>query len=114
QWGHNPANDASSFFAPFVQNVVNNSSSAQITQYQLFYPGMFPGNKPVPVFSYTCDTGGVPQQCPAAVGGDNAPANIRDVIVTLIVAAPQPDVTSGQPRPRLVQLVGRGRRVNPN
>jgi prepilin-type N-terminal cleavage/methylation domain-containing protein len=110
-WPDDPANDAGAFFAPFVQNVVNNSSPAQIAQYQLSYPGMFPGGAPVPIFSYTCDTGGVPQPCQAA-GGNNSPENIRDVIVTLIVATPQPDATSG--RPRLVQLVGRGRRVNPN
>jgi Tfp pilus assembly protein PilW len=110
-WPDNPANDTSAFLTPFVQNVVNNSSPAQIAQYQLSYPGMFPVGAPVPVFSYTCDTGGVPQPCPTA-GSDNSPANIRDVIVTLIVAAPQPDATSG--RPRLVQLKGRGRRVNPN
>lgn len=110
-WGNNPANDAAQFFAPFVQNVVNNSGAAQIAQYQLSYPGMFPGSAPVPVFSYTCDTGAAPLPCPASLS-DNSPENIRDVVVTLIVAAPQPDATSG--RPRLVQLVGRGRRVNPD
>lgn len=111
QTGHDPAADAAAFYAPFVQNVVNNSSPAQIAQYQLSYPGMFPGGVPVPLFSYNCDTGGVPLPCPSA-GAANAPANIRDVVVTLIVAAPTPDATTGQPR--LVQLIGRGRRVNPN
>jgi prepilin-type N-terminal cleavage/methylation domain-containing protein len=96
---------------PFVQNVVNNSAPAQIAQYQAVYPSMFPGGAPVPIFSYTCDSGNVPQPCPLA-GGNNSPANIRDVIVTLIVASPLTDPTTGQPR--LVQLVGRGRRVNPN
>lgn len=81
---------------PFVQNVVN--SPAQ------------------PIFSYTCDTSTAPQSpplpCPLAAAADNIPANIRDVIITLIVAAPQPDATSGQQR--IVTLTGRGRRVNPN
>jgi prepilin-type N-terminal cleavage/methylation domain-containing protein len=81
---------------PFVQNVVN--SPAQ------------------PIFSYTCDTLIAPQSpplpCPIAAASDNIPANIRDVIITLIVAAPQPDATSGQQR--LVTLSGRGRRINPN
>ena len=99
-------------FAPFVQNVVNNAPTAQMIA---AYPGMFPGGNPVPIFSYTCDTPTAPQTappaCPAA-GPDNSPRNIRDVVVTLIVAAPLPDATSGQPR--LVQLSGRGRRVNPN
>jgi len=69
----------------------------------------------VPIFTYTCDTPTAPQPqppvCPLA-GPDNSPRNIRDVVVTLIVAAPLPDATTGQPR--LVQLSGRGRRVNPN
>jgi prepilin-type N-terminal cleavage/methylation domain-containing protein len=102
---------ANATLAPFVQNVVNNSSAAQIAQYQAIYPGMFPGGIPVPIFSFTCDTGNVPAACPLA-GTANAPINIRDVIVTLVVAAPLPDATTGQPR--LVQLHGRGRRVNPN
>ncbi len=100
-------------FAPFVQNVVNNAPTAQMIA---AYPGMFPGGNPVPIFSYTCDIQTppqtAPQACPAAAGPDNSPRNIRDVVVTLIVAAPLPDATSGQPR--LVQLSGRGRRVNPN
>jgi prepilin-type N-terminal cleavage/methylation domain-containing protein len=96
---------------PFVQNVVNNATPTQIAQYQASYPTMFPGGVPVPIFSYTCDSGNVPQPCPFA-GANNSPVNIRDVTVTLIVASPLPDATTGQPR--LVQLVGRGRRVNPN
>jgi prepilin-type N-terminal cleavage/methylation domain-containing protein len=81
---------------PFVQNVVN--SPAQ------------------PIFSYTCDTSIAPQSpplpCPQAVAADKIPANIRDVIITLFVAAPQPDAISGQQR--IVTLTGRGRRINPN
>lgn len=102
---------------PFVQNVVNNSPTVQIGQFQLdaAYPALFPGGAPVPIFQYTCDTPSAPQNppqpCPLA-GADNAPANIRAVAITLIVAAPLPDSTTGQPR--LVQLEGRGRRINPN
>jgi prepilin-type N-terminal cleavage/methylation domain-containing protein len=106
QIGNDPAADSAIFFAPFVQNVVNNDT-AQIATYQTAYPSMFPGGNPVPMFVYTCDTGGVPASC-----AGNSPANIRDVIVTLIVKAPTPDATTG--RIRLVQLIGRGRRVNPN
>ena len=80
---------------PFVQNVINGPAQ--------------------PIFSYTCDTPTPPQSpplaCPLAAAADNIPANIRDVIITLIVAAPQPDATSGQQR--IVTLTGRGRRVNP-
>jgi prepilin-type N-terminal cleavage/methylation domain-containing protein len=94
--------------APFVQNVVNN----QVAPYLAVYPGTFPGGNPVPVFSYTCDTGNIPQPCPLLGATNNSPANIRDVVVTLIVAAPSVDATTGVPR--IVQLTGRGRRINPN
>jgi len=104
---------------PFVLNVVNNSPNLQIGQFQLSaaYPALFPGNNPVPIFQYICDTPSTPQNPPQpcsdpATGPDNSPANIRDVMITLIVAAPLPDATTG--RPRLVQLAGRGRRINPN
>jgi len=102
---------------PFVENVVNNSPNLQIGQFQLSaaYPVLFPGGAPVPMFQYTCDTPSTPQNPPKScliAGPDNSPANIRDVMITLVVAAPVPDSTTG--RPRLVQLSGRGRRINPN
>jgi prepilin-type N-terminal cleavage/methylation domain-containing protein len=90
-----PATPTSAKFVPFVQNVVNSASQ--------------------PIFSYTCDTptAAQPQPKPCSLAGaDNSPANIRDVAITLIVATPLPDATSGAPR--IVQLSGRGRRVNPN
>jgi prepilin-type N-terminal cleavage/methylation domain-containing protein len=109
-----PAVQTSTQLVPFVQNVVNNTCPPSLPQCQSAYPGIF-GGGPVPIFSYICDTPTVPQypapSCPLA-GGDNSPANIRDVSITLIVAAPLPDATTGMPR--LVQLSGRGRRVNPN
>lgn len=97
---------------PYVQNVVNNAPAAQITGYRAAYPAMFPGGNPVPLFTYFCDppaggaTGTVP--CTAA----NDPTNIRDIGVTLIVQATQFDAQNN--RPRLVELSGRGHRVNPN
>ena len=90
-----PATATSGSFVPFVQNVVNSASQ--------------------PIFSYTCDTPAAlqpqPKPCSSA-GTDNSPANIRDVAITLIVATPLPDATSGAQR--IVQLSGRGRRINPN
>jgi len=90
-----PATATSGNFVPFVQNVVNSASQ--------------------PIFSYTCDTPAAlqpqPKPCSSA-GTDNSPANIRDVAITLIVATPLPDATSGAQR--IVQLSGRGRRINPN
>lgn len=119
QLSHDPAVDtAQAGFVPFVQNVVNNSPTLQIGQFQLdaAYPAVFPGGAPVPLFQYTCDTPSAPQNPPQPCfpmgAPDNSPANIRDVSITLIVAAPLPDATTG--RPRLVQLEGRGRRINPN
>jgi prepilin-type N-terminal cleavage/methylation domain-containing protein len=90
-----PDTSTSGNFVPFVQNVVNTAAQ--------------------PIFSYTCDTTITPPPtlpCPNATNADSQPGNIREVIVTLIVAAPVPDINTGQPR--LVQLTGRGRRVNPN
>jgi prepilin-type N-terminal cleavage/methylation domain-containing protein len=95
--------------APFVQNVMNNAPSAQIAQFQLSYPTMFPSGTPVPVFSYACDSSTGSKSCLLTNG---TPPDIRDVTITLIIMAPLPDGQSGQPR--LVQLSGRGRRVNPN
>lgn len=117
QLSHDPAADTASNLVPFVQNVVNNSPNFQIGQFQISAtnPAVFPGGNPVPIFTYICDTPTFPQTpppvCSAAVA-DNSPVNIRDVAITLIVAAPLPDSTTGHPR--LVQLSGRARRLNPN
>jgi prepilin-type N-terminal cleavage/methylation domain-containing protein len=99
--------------APFVQNVVNNICPPQLPTCQTAYPGLFGGN-PVPIFRYSCDNSSAPPPTAPCLGagGDNSPANIREVSITLIVAAPLPDAATG--RPRLVQLSGRGRRINPN
>jgi type II secretory pathway pseudopilin PulG len=108
------ATSAAGILAPFVQNVVNNVCPSQIPTCQAAYPGLFPGGTPVPIFTYFCDNSSPPPptfQCASAVA-NKSPANVREVNITLIVAAPLPDATTGQPR--LVMLNGRGRRVNPN
>lgn len=118
--GADPDGTTAGALVPFVQNVVNNSPNLQIGQFQLSNsnPALFPGGAPVPIFSFTCDSPAVPQSPPPPTtscrlaGADNSPRNIRDVVINLIVAAPLPDATTGQPR--LVQLQGRGRRINPN
>ena len=114
-----PDTSTAGVLVPFVQNIVNtqvvqNVTNPLVAQYQAAYPGIFLGGAPVPIFSYTCDNSSPPPQtvpCPGA-GTDNSPRKIRDVMITLIVAAPLPDATTGQPR--LVMLNGRGRRINPN
>jgi len=114
-----PDTSTAGALVPFVQNIVNtqvvqNVTNPLVAQYQAAYPVIFPGGAPVPIFSYTCDNSSPPPQtvpCPGALA-DNSPEKIRDVIITLIVAAPLPDATTSQPR--LVMLNGRGRRINPN
>jgi prepilin-type N-terminal cleavage/methylation domain-containing protein len=112
--GDNPDTDTSAagVLAPFVQNVVNNVCTPQIPACQAANPNLFPGGVPQALFSYTCDTGNSPQPCPLFGAPNNSPANIREVFIRLIVAAPLPDATTQVPR--LVMLTGRGRRVNPN
>lgn len=117
--GTDPDTAFAGALVPFVQNVVNNSPNLQIGQFQLSaaYPAVFPGGNPVPIFQYTCDQPSVyppPSPLPLCLnaGPDNSPLDIRDVAITLIVADPSPDAATG--RPRLVQLEGRGRRMNPN
>ncbi len=94
---------------PYIQNVMNNATAAQIVQIKAVYPPMFPGGNPVPVFNYTFDStvGAVGCAIPA-----NSPCNVRDVQVTLIVQSIQRDMQSNAIR--LVELNGRGHRINPN
>ena len=106
----NPAATTAPAFVPYVQNVMNNASAAQIAQFRAVYPQMFPGGNPVPVFQYLCSTPTGPQACPLA-GGFNSPANVTDVEITLIVMAPTQDARTGAPR--LIELHGRGHSLNP-
>jgi prepilin-type N-terminal cleavage/methylation domain-containing protein len=105
---YDPASDPglSAAMTPYVQNVMNGAPTAQL---QAIYPAIFPSGTPVPIFTYTCDTSIGPRSCITVSG---TPPNIRGVAITLIVMAPVPDGQTGQPR--LVQLNGRGRRINPN
>jgi prepilin-type N-terminal cleavage/methylation domain-containing protein len=108
--GGDPVATTDPSFVPYVQNVMNNVSPAQIAQFQAVYPQMFPGGNPVPVFQYTCSTAFGPQPCPLA-GSSNSPMNVTDVEITLIVMAPTNDAQTGVPR--LVELHGRGHSLNP-
>jgi prepilin-type N-terminal cleavage/methylation domain-containing protein len=92
--GDDPATKTSdpAVMVPFLTNVMN-SVPAQ------------------PIFKFTCDTPAGPQPCSAA--GNYAVSNqIRDVDITLIVQTRQPDLQTG--RLKLVELEGRGHRVNPS
>jgi type II secretory pathway pseudopilin PulG len=88
---------------PYVDNVVNNDSAAQIAFLQGFYPGMFPGGTAVPVFTYECNSSATP---PAplpctnvnVVAPNNTAPYIRQVGITLIVQSQQLDPQTRQPR----------------
>ena len=97
---------------PFVQNVMNKASAAQIAQINAAYPNMFPGGAAVPVFTYLFDTpwGPLPSSDPRTFNL-NTPQNIRSITITLIVQTPTPDPQNGQIR--VVELTGRGSRINP-
>jgi prepilin-type N-terminal cleavage/methylation domain-containing protein len=102
---------ASGVMLPYVLNVVNNAPPAQIAQFQAAYPAMFPGGNPQPLFQFTCDSPAGPVLCQNAAG-NNSPANVRAVDITLIVMTPNTDAQTNQIH--LVELNGRGHRVNPN
>ena len=97
---------------PFIQNVMNNASGAQIGAIQAVYPAMFPGGNPVPIFSYP----NFDPPTAALVGGcsaiANTPCNIRDVDIVLIVQSIDQDAKTL--KLRLVELHGLAHRLNPN
>jgi prepilin-type N-terminal cleavage/methylation domain-containing protein len=103
------ATSAPGVLLPYLQNVMNNASGAQINSIRSAYSSMFPGGNPVPMFTYTCDvTGSNPTPCTVA----NNPSDIRDVDIVLIVQSLSLD---GQVHSlRLVELHGLGHRLNPN
>lgn len=105
---------------PYVLNVMNNAPPTQIAQFQAAYPAMFPGGNAVPLFQYSCDAAtpgtapciSLPACPPNLPPNGNCPQNVRDVDITLIVMTPNTDAQTNQIH--LVELNGRGHRVNPN
>jgi len=109
-----PAVPTTAFLAPYIVNVMNNAPAAQIATFRASYPAMFPGGNPVPIFQYYCPN---PAGAPATIlcqnaGGNNSPQNVVDVEITLILQTTQNDAQTKAPR--LVELNGRGHRINPN
>src|SRR5258708_9767111 len=103
------ATSAAGVMLPYVLNVMNNAPATQIVQFQAAYPAMFPGGNPVPIFNYTLDPTVGTAGCTSAA---NSPSNVRTVDITLIVMTPNTDAQTNQVH--LVELNGRGHRVNPN
>lgn len=101
----NPALLTLASLAPYVENVMNNTTAAEMAQIQASYPNMFPGNAPVPVFRYACGTP------PGPCTGAHTARDITEVTVTLIVRAANPDPRTRQLR--VVTLTGLARRINP-
>lgn len=98
--GADPTLTTNPVMVPYVENVMNNTTAAEMTFIRGFYPTMFPGNAPVPVFTYQFDAGGV-----------NTPATLRMVNITLIVRALNVDPKTRQPI--VITLTGFSRRMNP-
>ena len=99
---------------PYVDNVMNNAPAAQMAQLQASYPNLFPGNNPVPVFTYTCDapSPGAPALCTTLAAPNNTATYIRAVNIVLIVESPTRDQKTGQFR--AVTLTAQARRSNPS
>lgn len=98
----------------YVDNVMNNTTVAQMNMIRSFYAGMFPGNNPVPVFAYGFENAaGCPNQpAPPAAQVPAPPTCVREVNITLIVMSANRDPKTRQPR--LVTLTARVRRINPS
>ena len=99
--GNDPVAATNAPLVPYLDNVMNNASAAQIATIKATYPALFPGGAAVPVFTYIYDTGTAIQ-----------PPNIREVNVTLIVQSARPDPNSNTYR--VVLLTGQAARINPN
>lgn len=98
---------------PYVYNVVNNDTPANIASYRAAVATMFPGGNPVPIFQFYCPN---PAGPPATIlcqnaGANNLPAKVTDVEVTLIINTPERDKQNNNLR--LVELNGRGHIINP-
>lgn len=99
--GVDPVTTTTAALIPYLDNVMNNASAAQMATLQAANPQLFPGNAAVPIFTYTYDTGTAIQ-----------PPNIREVNITLIVQSQRPDPNTN--RYRVVVLTGQAVRINPN
>jgi type II secretory pathway pseudopilin PulG len=94
------ATNAAGIMVPYLQNVMNNASAAQIAAIQAVYPGTFPGNAPVPIFTFPPNNG-VPAQ----------PPNIQNINIALIVKAKENDPRTN--KLRVATFTGQASTVNP-
>jgi prepilin-type N-terminal cleavage/methylation domain-containing protein len=111
--GTNDANVATSdsdVLVPYIQNVMNNPNPAELADLQAAYPAMFSSGA-VPIFRYWCDSAIGSASPPLECTSSNVPSQIQSVSITLIIMAPYRDIHTN--RPIVVELKGRGRRINP-
>ena len=99
--GVDPVGATALTLVPYLENVMNNATAAQMATLRQSNPQLFPGNAPVPIFTYIPDAGTALQ-----------PPNIREVNVTLIVQSARRDPNTN--RYRVVVLTGQAARINPN
>lgn len=99
--GVNPVGATAGTLVPYLENVMNNATAAQMATLKAGNPQLFPGNVAVPIFTYTYDNGTAIQ-----------PPNIREVNITLIVQSQRPDPNTNLYR--VVVLTGQAIRINPN
>ena len=100
--GADPAIATAGVLAPYVDNVMNNATVAQMAPIQAQYPGMFPGSAAVPLFTYFLD--------PTCAGGP-VPSCIKEVEINMIVQSENVEQRTG--RPRVTTLTGQLIRFNP-
>jgi len=97
---NNPITATESALVPYLENVMNNATSSQIATITASYPGTFPGGAAVPVFSF-----------PLYGGAAQAPPNIHNINIALIVQAPNKDLqTQGV---RIATFTAQASTVNP-
>jgi Tfp pilus assembly protein PilW len=97
---NNPVNATQNALQPYLENVMNNASASVIATITASYPGTFPGGNPVPVFSF-----------PQYQGATQAPPNIHNINVALIVMAPGQDLQTQ--RVRVATFTAQASTVNP-
>jgi prepilin-type N-terminal cleavage/methylation domain-containing protein len=112
--GGDPVVATSRVMTPYVENVMNNASGADIARILASYPNVFPGGVPVPIFTYSFENkAGCPTQPPPPNLPVPAPPNcIREVSITMILQSATVDMRSRQPR--VITLSGLARRINPS
>jgi len=98
--GTNPMTATDDSLVPYLENVMNNATAAQIATITTSYPGTFPGGTAVPVFTF-----------PQYQGAVQAPPNIHNIDICLIVQAANTDLqTQGV---RIATFTAQASTVNP-